>query len=159
LVGFGEHKTVGNVPELSHEVWQESFFDRCCHNSWGVRHDSWHARHRTWCKYGIYCYIIHWVTHLIDGKMMIVEEKRSMAMEDNEWSHGVKCDFCQCWWGWHAQQGCRMPSREWRFKKSIKISSYEGELQIPKKGYVDWCIKVVRLVDTNFGPVVLNILI
>jgi hypothetical protein len=30
-----------------------------------------------------------------------------------------------------------MPSREWRNKKSIKISSYEGELQIPKIGYVD----------------------
>jgi hypothetical protein len=30
-----------------------------------------------------------------------------------------------------------MNSREWRYKKSIKISSYEGELQSPKKGYVD----------------------
>jgi hypothetical protein len=46
LVGLGERKTVSNVPELpelSNEVQQESFFDRCCGNSWGVRHDSWHA--------------------------------------------------------------------------------------------------------------------
>jgi hypothetical protein len=27
-----------------------------------------------------------------------------------------------------------MPGREWRYKKSIKISSYEGELQIKKRG-------------------------
>jgi hypothetical protein len=27
-----------------------------------------------------------------------------------------------------------MLGREWRYKKSIEISSYEGELQIPKKG-------------------------
>jgi hypothetical protein len=26
-----------------------------------------------------------------------------------------------------------MPDREWRYKKSIKILSYEGEVQIPKK--------------------------
>jgi hypothetical protein len=48
LVGLGERRTVSNVPELpelSHEVQQESFFDRCCHNSWGVRHDSWHMMH------------------------------------------------------------------------------------------------------------------
>jgi hypothetical protein len=30
-----------------------------------------------------------------------------------------------------------MPGRERRYKKSIKISSYEGDVQIPKKGYVD----------------------
>jgi hypothetical protein len=31
-----------------------------------------------------------------------------------------------------------MPGREWRYKKSIKILSYEGDVQIPKKkGYVD----------------------
>jgi hypothetical protein len=30
-----------------------------------------------------------------------------------------------------------MPGREWRYKKSITISSYVGELQIPKIGYVD----------------------
>jgi hypothetical protein len=30
-----------------------------------------------------------------------------------------------------------MPGRERRDKKSIKILSYEGEIQIPKKGYVD----------------------
>jgi hypothetical protein len=30
-----------------------------------------------------------------------------------------------------------MPGREWRYKKSIRISSNEGELQIPKKGNVD----------------------
>jgi hypothetical protein len=42
-VGFGERSTVSNVPELpklSHEVQQESFFDRGCCNNWGVRHDS-----------------------------------------------------------------------------------------------------------------------
>jgi hypothetical protein len=27
-----------------------------------------------------------------------------------------------------------MPGRERRFKKSIKILSYEGDVQIPKKG-------------------------
>ncbi len=32
------------------------------------------------------------------------------------------------------QAGWRMPSREQRYKKSIRISSNEGELQIPKKG-------------------------
>ncbi len=32
--------------------------------------------------------------------------------------------------------GCPV-AREWRYKKSITISSYEGELQIPKIGYVD----------------------
>jgi hypothetical protein len=30
-----------------------------------------------------------------------------------------------------------MPGREQRYKKSIKILSYEGDVQIPKKGYVD----------------------
>jgi hypothetical protein len=30
-----------------------------------------------------------------------------------------------------------MPDRERRYKKSIKILSHEGEVQIPKKGYVD----------------------
>jgi hypothetical protein len=30
-----------------------------------------------------------------------------------------------------------MPGREQRYKKSIRISSNEGELQIPKKGNVD----------------------
>jgi hypothetical protein len=30
-----------------------------------------------------------------------------------------------------------MPGRERRYKKSIKILSYEGDVQIPKKGYVD----------------------
>jgi hypothetical protein len=30
-----------------------------------------------------------------------------------------------------------MPGKERRYKKSIKISSYEGELQSPKKGEVD----------------------
>jgi hypothetical protein len=30
-----------------------------------------------------------------------------------------------------------MPGREWRYKKSVRISSNEGELQIPKKGNVD----------------------
>jgi hypothetical protein len=137
LVGFGKHKTVSNVPELpelSHKVQQESFFDRCCHNSWGVRRDSWYARHRTWCEYGIHCCIFHWVTTcLVDGMMMIVTEKRLMVMEDNEWCHRVKCDFCQCWWGWHVQQEWKMPSREWRYKKSIEILSYEGELQFQKK--------------------------
>jgi hypothetical protein len=52
-----------------------------------------------------------------------------------------------------------MPGREQRYKKSIKISSYEGELQSPKKGYIDRCIKKVRLADSNFGPMGLNILI
>jgi hypothetical protein len=44
LVGLGEHMTVSNVPELpelSHEVQHESFFDRCCCSSCGVRHDFW----------------------------------------------------------------------------------------------------------------------
>jgi hypothetical protein len=27
-----------------------------------------------------------------------------------------------------------MPGREWKYKKSTKISSYEGGLQSPKKG-------------------------
>jgi hypothetical protein len=36
--------------------------------------------------------------------------------------------------GWHTQARSRMPGREWRFKKSIRISSNEGELQIPKRG-------------------------
>jgi hypothetical protein len=35
--------------------------------------------------------------------------------------------------GWHTQARWRMPSRKWRFKKSIRISSNEGELQIPKR--------------------------
>jgi hypothetical protein len=52
-----------------------------------------------------------------------------------------------------------MPGREWRYKKSIKILSYEGDVQIPKKGYVDSCIKKVRLADSDLGPVVLSILI
>jgi hypothetical protein len=162
LVGFRERRTVSNVPELlelSHEVWQESFFDRYCCSSCGVRHDSWHARHRTWCECGIYCCIFCWVTRLVDGMMVIVEEKRLLVMEDNEWSCRVKCDFRQCWWGWRAQAGWRIPGREWRYKKSIRISSNEGELQIPKKGNVDWCIKKVRLAYSNFGPVVLTILI
>jgi hypothetical protein len=30
-----------------------------------------------------------------------------------------------------------MAGRERRYKKSIKILSYEGEIPIPKKGYVD----------------------
>jgi hypothetical protein len=30
-----------------------------------------------------------------------------------------------------------MPGREQRDKKSIKMLSYEGEIRIPKKGYVD----------------------
>jgi hypothetical protein len=30
-----------------------------------------------------------------------------------------------------------MLGREWRYKKSIRISSNGGELQIPKKGNVD----------------------
>jgi hypothetical protein len=30
-----------------------------------------------------------------------------------------------------------MPGREQRYKKSITMSSYEDELQIPKIGYVD----------------------
>jgi hypothetical protein len=46
--------------------------------------------------------------------------------------------------------------RKWRYKKSIKISSYEGELQSPKKG-MGSMKKKVRLADSNFGPVVLNI--
>jgi hypothetical protein len=45
------------------------------------------------------------------------------------------------------------------YKKSVRISSNEGELQIPKKGNVDWCIKKLRLAYSNFGPVVLTILI
>jgi hypothetical protein len=36
-----------------------------------------------------------------------------------------------------TQAGWRMPGRARRFKKSIRISSYEGELQMPKKGNVD----------------------
>jgi hypothetical protein len=35
----------------------------------------------------------------------------------------------------------------------------EGDVQIPKKGYVDWCIKKVRLAYLDLGPVVLSILI
>ncbi len=31
------------------------------------------------------------------------------------------------------QQEWKMPSREWRYKKSIEILSYEGELQFQKK--------------------------
>jgi hypothetical protein len=34
------------------------------------------------------------------------------------------------------QQGWGMPGSEWRYKKSKNISSYEGELQTPKKGSV-----------------------
>jgi hypothetical protein len=88
----------------------------CCHSSCGVRHDSWHARDRTWCEYSIYYCIFHWVTDFVDGMVVIVEEKRLPVMEGNEWSRQVKCDFCQCLWGWHMQAGWRMLGREWRFK-------------------------------------------
>jgi hypothetical protein len=36
--------------------------------------------------------------------------------------------------GMHKQDGGCLVAREMRYKKSIRISSNEGELQIPKKG-------------------------
>jgi hypothetical protein len=160
-VGLGEHRTVSNVPELpelSHEVWQESFFDRCCHNSWEwdmtlgmqdtgldvnrahgiVSSVEWHASMMAWW----------W---LLKRKGWWWWKTMNRVAEWNVISPNVGED------GVHNKDGgCQIEIRGTKIYKNIKLWRWGSN---SKKGYVDWYIKKVRLADLDLGPVVLCILI